>query len=73
MDLTNRAKELFKFFDVNGDGFISRGEFVTVVEILLGEKGLGASVPHFSNADKNSDNKISFDEFIELLKTIEIT
>lgn len=38
MDLQYRVDELFNFFDTNDDGVISRGEFASVVEILIGNR-----------------------------------
>ena len=71
MNLLSKADELFAFYDANNDGVISRGEFVLVVETLIGEKGQGVSNPYFLEADRNSDNKISYSEFLELLKKID--
>ena len=68
MDWQGRAKELFEFFDANGDGVISRGEFVSVAETLMGEKGQGVSAPHFNAADRNSDGKIPYSEFLAMLE-----
>ena len=71
MELASRAKELFELFDTNQDGYISRSEFVSVVDVLLGEHGTGVSRPYFLEADKNSDNKISYDEFVVMLEEID--
>ena len=59
--------ELFDVFDVNQDGFISRGEFITLAEALLQKEGLNFSSDIFKQFDTNHDNKISRDEMIELV------
>ena len=35
--------ELFDIYDKNGDGVISRGEFVDLIDCLLNEKGVHVS------------------------------
>ncbi len=70
IDLLSKGKELFDFFDLNKDGYLSRGEFVSVVEVLIGEVGMGVSKEHFLAVDLNKDNRISYDEFIKILENI---
>ena len=59
--------ELFDVFDVNRDGFISRGEFITLAKSLLHEQELEFSSDIFKQFDANHDNKISRDELIEMV------
>ena len=61
--ISARAKELYDFYDSNQDGYISRGEFILVVDTLFGEKGLSISSRKFDESDLDSNNQISFDEF----------
>jgi len=68
--LLKNAKETFDFFDLNKDGYLSKGEFVSVVNILNGEIGVGASKEYFEKADLNGDNKISFGEFKKILERL---
>ena len=67
MNIEEMVAELFDVFDVNGDGVISRGEFVTLAEALLHQKGLNFSSDIFKQFDENHDNVISRDEMISLV------
>jgi len=67
MDTEEMVAELFDVFDVNGDGVISRGEFVALAESLLYQKGLNFSSDIFKQFDKNHDNKISREELIDMV------
>ena len=40
MNIEEMVNELFDVFDVNGDGVISRGEFIALAESLLHDKGV---------------------------------
>ena len=59
--------ELFDIFDVNGDGVISKGEFVELAEALLHQKGMNFSSDLFKQFDVNHDNVISKDELIDMV------
>ena len=59
--------ELFDVFDINKDGFISRGEFVSLAKSLLNERELEFSSDIFKQFDANHDNRISRDELIEMV------
>ena len=67
MDIEQMVAELFDVFDENGDGVISRREFVALVESLLHEKRVGLSSEIFNKFDANHDNAISREELIELV------
>ena len=69
--ISARAKELYDFYDSNQDGYISRGEFILVVDTLFGERGLSISSRKFDESDLDSNNQISFDEFCNLLNNID--
>ena len=60
------AAALFDFLDDTKDGVISRGEFVSLAECLLHEKGFNFSSNIFNKFDANHDNAISREELIEL-------
>jgi Ca2+-binding EF-hand superfamily protein len=66
MNTEQMVAELFDVFDVNKDGVISRGEFISLAEALLHNKGLNFSSDIFKAFDANHDNVISRDELIEL-------
>lgn len=67
MNIEQMVAELFDVFDVNKDGVISRGEFVSLAESLLHEKGLNFSSDIFKEFDANHDNAISREELIDLV------
>lgn len=67
MNTEQMVAELFDIFDVNKDGVISRGEFVSLAECLLHEKGVNFSSDIFKRFDANHDNVISRDELIALV------
>lgn len=58
---------LFKEFDRNGDGELSRGEFVELVRYLLGEHGIKTSSRIFDRFDDDHDNGISREELGNLI------
>ncbi|CAF0795724.1 unnamed protein product [Brachionus calyciflorus] len=60
--------ELFNYFDKDKNGFISKSELKTGYEKFgskLKRKDLKLMVENF---DVNKDGKISFEEFLELMK-----
>jgi guanylate cyclase activator 1 len=67
MDTEKMVAELFDIFDVNGDGVISKGEFVELAEALLHKKGMSFSSSLFKQFDKNHDNVISKEELIDMV------
>ena len=67
MNNEQMVAELFDVFDVNSDGVISRGEFISLAESLLNKKGLNFSSDIFKQFDANHDNVISRDELINLV------
>ena len=67
MDTKQMVAELFDVFDINQDGVISRGEFVSLAESLLHQKGMNFSSDIFKHFDTNHDNVISRDELIEMI------
>jgi Ca2+-binding EF-hand superfamily protein len=67
MNVEQMVAELFDIFDLNNDGVISRGEFISLAESLLHEKGLNFSSDIFKQFDANHDNVISRGEMIDLV------
>ena len=67
MNTEQMVGELFDVFDVNNDGVISRGEFISLAKSLLNEQGLNFSSDIFKQFDANHDNVISKDELIDLV------
>lgn len=61
--------EAFKFFDKDGDGFISRTELrhiMNTVDVSLAETDIEEMI---KEADANGDGKIDFDEFIKMMQS----
>jgi Ca2+-binding EF-hand superfamily protein len=67
MNTEEMVAELFDIFDVNQDGVISRGEFISLAECLLHKKGFNFSSDIFKRFDANHDNAISRDEMVNLV------
>ena len=72
MNIEELANELFEEFDENGDGVISRREFVALVETLLDKREIGFSSNIFKRFDANHDNAISKDELIDMIVELAI-
>mmetsp|Transcript_33293 Transcript_33293/g.88388 ORF Transcript_33293/g.88388 Transcript_33293/m.88388 type:complete len:149 (+) Transcript_33293:72-518(+) len=67
-DTEDELIEAFKVFDRNGDGFISPDELRTSM-VNLGEKLLNSEVDEMiKEADADNDNKINYDEFVQMMK-----
>jgi Ca2+-binding EF-hand superfamily protein len=58
---------MFREVDTNGDGVLSRGEFVELVRCLTGEHGVGVSSKIFDEFDTDHDGRISRDEALEMI------
>jgi len=67
MNIEQMVAELFDVFDVNNDGVISRGEFVSLAKSLLYENDFQMSGDIFKQFDANHDNVISKDELIAMI------
>jgi Ca2+-binding EF-hand superfamily protein len=67
MNTEELVTELFEIFDTNGDGVISKGEFVALAKSLLNEHGLSFSSDIFKQFDTNHDNVISREELIDMV------
>ena len=67
MNTEQMVAELFDIFDANNDGVISKGEFISLADCLLHEKGFNFSSNIFKRFDANHDNAISRDELIDLV------
>ncbi|XP_058760025.1 calmodulin-like protein 7 [Vicia villosa] len=58
-------KKVFSTFDKNGDGFITRQEFMESLRIFMNEKEIDDIIVKF---DSNKDGLIDFDEFCLLTR-----
>ncbi|XP_014289084.3 Kv channel-interacting protein 1 [Halyomorpha halys] len=70
-----RLRWVFKLYDLNGDGRVSREEMAEVVSAVYGLLGHGPHPPHqylntrldiiFQKMDRNKDGVVTLDEFLE--------
>ncbi len=67
MNTEEMVGELFDIFDINGDGVLSKGEFLALAKSLLHEEGMNFSSDLFKQFDKNHDNVISREELIDMV------
>ena len=67
----------FQIYDINGDGFISNGELFTVLKMMVGNNLNDVQLQQLVDrtiikADKDGDGKISFDDFAEMVKDLDV-
>lgn len=60
--------KLFQSYDSNSDGYLSKGEFVAFSKEVLRISKQGGSNFVFKESDLNLDNRISFEEFVNLME-----
>lgn len=66
LDPTDKLKELFRRYDVDGDGSISPNELRTILQRVCTVSDSGVALL-FEQMDRNADGRIVFDEFAEWL------
>eukprot|EP00116_Pleurobrachia_bachei_P018529 sb/3478791/ len=59
--------EAFKFFDKDGDGYISRSELRTIMNTVDGTLAESDIEEMVREADVNGDGKIDFEEFTKMM------
>jgi len=67
----------FKIYDIDRDGFISNGELFQVLKMMVGNNLKDAQLQQIVDktiiyADKDSDGKISYDEFCCMVGGLEV-
>jgi len=72
VDNTEKLRFAFQIYDIDGDGFISREELFTVLQMMVGnnlkEEQLHSVVNRtLAYADKDMDGRISFEEFESII------
>ncbi|XP_013386502.1 neuronal calcium sensor 1-like, partial [Lingula anatina] len=75
--LDEKLEWAFKLYDLDGDGFITRSEMLAIVDSIYSMVGSQAKLPEeentpekrvnriFSAMDKNRDNLLTMEEFLE--------
>ena len=72
-----KLKFAFNIYDINRDGFISNGELFTVLKTMVGSNLTDVQLQQLVDrtiiqADKDMDGMISFKEFSDMVKSLEI-
>eukprot|EP00356_Strombidium_inclinatum_P002294 CAMPEP_0170480886 /NCGR_PEP_ID=MMETSP0208-20121228/1546_1 /TAXON_ID=197538 /ORGANISM="Strombidium inclinatum, Strain S3" /LENGTH=170 /DNA_ID=CAMNT_0010753501 /DNA_START=22 /DNA_END=534 /DNA_ORIENTATION=- len=67
----------FQIYDINNDGFISNGELFTVLKMMVGNNLNDVQLQQLVDrtiikADKDHDGKVSFEEFEEMVKDLDV-
>ena len=67
----------FQIYDINNDGYISNGELFTVIKMMVGNNLNDVQLQQLVDrtiikADKDLDGKISFDEFTDMVKDLDV-
>jgi serine/threonine-protein phosphatase 2B regulatory subunit len=75
--LEEKHKVAFQIYDLNSDGYITNGDLFNSLKMLVGENLTEIQIQQLADrtiiaADKDLDGKISYDEFVEFVKDIEI-
>ncbi|XP_047336703.1 probable calcium-binding protein CML23 [Impatiens glandulifera] len=73
MEISHQLKQVFKFFDANGDGKISPAELLEAVLNIIGEQKSTAeedAIGIFKQVDRNGDGSIDLDEFMSAVVVV---
>ena len=67
----------FQIYDINADGFISNGELFQVIKMMVGNNLNDVQLQQLVDrtiikADKDKDGKISFEEFADMVKDLDV-
>ena len=67
----------FQIYDINNDGFISNGELFEVLKMMVGNNLNDTQLQQLVDrtivkADKDFDGKISFSEFSDMVKDLDV-
>jgi len=68
---------VYKLYDVDGDGFISNSDLYHVLKAMVGNNLNDVQLQQLVDrtilqGDKNKDGKLSYDEFLEMVKETDI-
>lgn len=76
-NLDEKLKFAFQIYDMNNDGYLSNGDLFHCLKMLVGDNLTDIQIQQLSDrtliaADKDLDGKISFEEFCNFVKDIQI-
>ena len=76
-NLEEKTKFAFQFYDMNGDGYLSNGDLFNCLKMLVGDNLTDIQIQQLSDrtliaADKDLDGKISYEEFCNFVKDVQI-
>ena len=76
-DKNEKLKFAFKIFDIDNDGYISNGELFVVLKMMIGDNVSDHDLQDLvdrtiAEADIEYDQKISFEEFVNVIKTTDV-
>jgi len=76
-DRDKKLRFAFRIYDIDQDGFISNGELFQVLKTMVGSNLTDKQLQEIVDktilyADKDGDGKISFDEFCEVVGTLDV-
>jgi serine/threonine-protein phosphatase 2B regulatory subunit len=71
-----KAQVMFKIYDVNNDGFISNGDLFKSLKLMVGSNLDDLQLQQLVDrtifqADTDKDGKLSFDEFLDMIKKVD--
>lgn len=77
VDKNEKLKFAFKIFDIDNDGYISNGELFVVLKMMIGENISDNDLQDLvdrtiTEADVEYDQRISFEEFVNVIKTTDV-
>ena len=75
--LEEKTKFAFQFYDMNNDGYLSNGDLFNCLKMLVGDNLTDIQIQQLSDrtliaADKDLDGKLSYEEFCNFVKDIQI-
>ena len=77
-DMDVKLNFAFQVYDLDGDGFISNGDLFKVLKMMIGENLADIQLQQLVDrtiikADKDQDGMINFEEFKEMVQSLDIT
>jgi serine/threonine-protein phosphatase 2B regulatory subunit len=76
-DKLSKLKFAFRIYDIDNDGYISNGELFQVLKMMVGNNLKDTQLQQIVDktiiyADKDGDGRISFEEFSQVVSTLDV-